>query len=154
MLDVNLTGAFVAAKAAMPWLRKSRVGSVLFVASGLFAKPDVGYAAYASSKGALVSLMKVLAAEGAPSVRANAVARGLIETAFLRGGTGAGAAQQGVAPFVFGAPLDDERVLQAIPLRRLGTPQDIAGAMLFLSSESAAYITGQVLFVNGGRYAQ
>ena len=154
VLDVNVTGAFVAAKAAMPWLRQSGAGSILFVASGLFARPDPGFAAYAASKGALVSLMKALAAEGAPSVRANAVAPGLVATAFLHGGTGGGASREGDSPFVFGAPPNAERVLQNIPMRRLGTPEDIAGAMLFLSSANAAYITGQVLFINGGRYAQ
>lgn len=152
VLDVNVTGAFLASKAAMPWLRQSGGGNILFVASGLYVQPDGGVAAYASSKGALVSLMKALASEGAPGVRANAVAPGLIETAFLTGGTGRGAAIGGSTAFEFPAA-GDPRVLEKIPLGRLGKPDDVSGAMAFLASPAAAYITGQVLFVNGGRYA-
>lgn len=152
--DVNATGAFVAAKTAMPWLRKSKAGNILFVASGLYVKPDAGFAAYAASKGAMVSLMKVLAMEGAPVVRANAVAPGLVDTEFLRGGTGAGAAAAGSPAFTFGAAVGNEKVLQAIPMRRLATADDITGPMLFLTSPAAGYVTGQVLFINGGRYSQ
>jgi 3-oxoacyl-[acyl-carrier protein] reductase len=154
VLDVNTTGAFLTSRAVLPWLRRAPSAVMLFVASSLYARTEANYGAYCASKGALVSLMKVLAQEGAPTIRANAVAPGLVETAFLSGGTGHGgrAGDRGW----FEEKLGDQarRIVESIPLGRVAQPEDVIGPMLFLSGPASAYMTGQVLFVNGGRYAQ
>lgn len=153
VLDVNLTGAFLTCRAALPWLRQSSAAAMLFVASGLHANVEQGYGAYAASKGGLVSLMKVIAKENAPRIRANAVAPGVVETAFLSGGTGRGG-REGDRGWFAGLGAHAERVLASIPLGRIAVADDVAGPMLFLSGEASRYMTGQVVFVNGGRYAQ
>jgi 3-oxoacyl-[acyl-carrier protein] reductase len=87
--DINLRGAFLTAKAATPLMRRPG-GAMAFVSSGLAINVEPGFAAYTASKAGLLGLMKVLAKELAPDIRVNAVAPGLVETAFLAGGTGQG----------------------------------------------------------------
>lgn len=139
----NLRGAFLSTKAIMPLM--SQDGSVVMVASGLarFIRP--GYGSYAAAKAGVIALANTLALEFAPKVRINTVAPGLVDTAFLRGGTGrsdeTGESVVDLGPY-----------LSAIPLRRLAAPEDIVGPIRFLLGPDSGYMTGQVLWINGGAY--
>lgn len=144
VLDANLTGAFLVAQAALPLLRAAGGGtpsSLVHVSSGLAARLMPGYGPYGAAKAGLIALTKSIAVENAPLVRANAVAPGAVDTEFLRGGTGRGGT---------GARLDVSAYASSIPMGRIATAEDIAGPILFLCGPGAAYMTGQVLWINGG----
>lgn len=146
VIAVNLGGAFNVAQAALPLLRDAARPdapcAIVNVASGLAARLMPGYGPYGASKAGLIALTKSLAVENAPLVRANAVAPGAIQTAFLTGGTGRSAGT--------GPSLDVDAYLRSVPMGRIGRPADVAGPILFLLSPAAGYMTGQVLWVNGG----
>lgn len=148
VMQVNLRSALVAAQAALPVMDEG--GAMVFVSSGLATHPEPSFGSYAMSKAALLAMVKTLAKEAAPGVRVNAVAPGLVETAFLNGGTGAGGTAGGLG-YVEGLGEVGERILASIPLRRLATPEDVAAPMLFLTGPAGAYLTGQTLYVGGGR---
>ena len=135
VLDANLRGAFVAIRAASRGMMKRRWGRIVNIASivGLVGNP--GQSNYAASKAGLIGLTKSVAKELASrNILVNAVAPGFVETDMtLAMTTEARAALAG-----------------QIPLTRLGTPADIAGAVVFLCSDAGSYITGQVLVVDGG----
>jgi 3-oxoacyl-[acyl-carrier protein] reductase len=139
----NLRGVFLSTKAVLPLMGGG--GSIVMVASGLarFLRP--GYGSYAAAKAGVIALANTLALECAPKVRVNTVAPGLVDTAFLRGGTGrsdeTGESVVDFAPY-----------LSAIPLKRLAAPEDIVGPVRFLLSPDSGYMTGQVLWINGGAY--
>jgi NAD(P)-dependent dehydrogenase (short-subunit alcohol dehydrogenase family) len=113
---------------------KERGGSILNLASvgGLSVEPGIGY--YNVTKAAVIHLTKQLAAELAPGVRVNALAPGLVKTDFARA--------------LWEAAGDE--VAKRLPLKRLGEPEDIAGAALFLSSDAASWITGHTMVIDGG----
>jgi NAD(P)-dependent dehydrogenase (short-subunit alcohol dehydrogenase family) len=137
ILDVNLTGALLTAQTAARRMLPQRRGCIVFMASIAGLDPLPGLGAYSVSKAGLLGLMRALAKELGPSgIRVNAVAPGLIETRF------SAALFQDRAAY--------ERIIGHTPLRRHGQPDDIAGAVVFLASDAAAYITGQVLIVDGG----
>ena len=152
ILNVNLTAAFVATRAALPFLKKGNDAAIVLVSSTLHANAEAGFAAYCASKGGLVSLSKVLAKEGAPEVRSNVVAPGLVDTAFLSGGTGHGGTPGGANAFLERQGVQGERIRTSIPLGRLAVASEIALPMLFLSGPASLYMTGETLYVNGGRY--
>ncbi|TBY02483.1 SDR family oxidoreductase [Rhizobium laguerreae] len=106
-----------------------------------------GMSAYAASKGGLISLTKAFAAELAPTVRANSVAPGAVDTDFLSGGTGR-VEDKGARSW-----FDDisAKYVASIPLGRVANEQDVVGPMLFLAGQGSRYMTGQVLHLNGGR---
>jgi len=133
MLDVNLTGAFLCARAAVPAMRRRGGGAVVNVASmrGLI---DGGAPHYAVAKAGLLMLTKTLAVALAPTIRVNAVAPGYTETRQQQHLTVA----------------ERERILARIPLGRFAEPEEIARGVLFLVSPRAAYITGQTLVMDGG----
>lgn len=139
----NLRGAFLSTKAVLPLMAEG--SSLVMVASGLASFVRPGYGSYAASKAAVIALAKTLALECAPKVRVNTVAPGLVDTAFLRGGTGrsdeSGDSVVNFAPY-----------LSAIPLKRLALPDDVVGPIRFLLGPDSAYMTGQVLWINGGAY--
>lgn len=139
----NLRGAFITAREIMPLVADG--GSVVMIASGLgrFIRP--GYGSYAAAKAGVIALAHTLALEHAPRLRVNTVAPGLVDTAFLRGGTGR-SDEEGDSVVSF------EPYKAAIPLKRLAFPQDIVGPIRFLLGPDSAYMTGQVLWVNGGAY--
>ncbi len=139
----NLRGAFLAAKAVLPLMAEG--GSAVNIASGLAANIRPGYGAYSASKAGVIAMTKVFALENAPRVRFNAVAPGLVDTAFLRGGTGRSDEDKDSI-----VPLDAYRT--ATPMQRLAQPEDIVGPIDFLLSPASGFMTGQVLWVNGGGY--
>ncbi len=137
ILDVNLTGALLTAQAAARRMVSQRRGSIIFMASIAGIDPLAGLGAYSVSKAGLLGLMRALAKELGPSgIRVNAIAPGLIETRF--------------SAAVFQNQTAYEQIIGRTPLGRHGQPDDIASAVVFLASDAAAYVTGQVLIVDGG----
>jgi len=134
-LATNLSSCFYAARAAVPEMRKVGGGRLVNVTSQIAFRGTAHGADYAAAKAGIVGLTKALALELAPQgILVNAIAPGSIETDILDVDT----------------PADRTRRLRAIPLGRVGTPQEIAAAVAFLASDDASYITGQVIHVNGG----
>jgi NAD(P)-dependent dehydrogenase (short-subunit alcohol dehydrogenase family) len=139
----NLRGAFIAAKAVLPRLRQGG-GAMVNVASGLGAHARPGFGPYAAAKAGMISLTKTLALEAAPDVRVNAVGPSALNTAFLRGGEGRCQSDP--------APIDLNAMARATPLGRIAAPEDVTGPIMFLLGPDARFMTGQVLWVNGGGY--
>ena len=135
VLDINLKGAFLVTKAVSKAMMKARTGSIVNIASIIGLMGNAGQANYAASKGGLIAFTKSCAREFAGrGIRVNAIAPGFIQSKMTD-----------VLP-------DDvkAKMLEAIPMKSLGQPSDVAKAVAFLAGDSAAYITGQVLSVNGG----
>jgi NAD(P)-dependent dehydrogenase (short-subunit alcohol dehydrogenase family) len=148
--NVNLRGAFLVSKAFLS-LMKPGAGSMVFISSGLAINVEAGFGAYSASKAGLIAYAKVLAKELAPNVRVNVVAPGLVQTPFLGGGTGRGAAGEATLEQWFGD--DGAKAMRgAIPLGRVAVPDDIVAPILFLIGSASRFMTGQTLHVNGGRY--
>ncbi|MEQ8371176.1 MAG: 3-oxoacyl-[acyl-carrier-protein] reductase [Alphaproteobacteria bacterium] len=135
VLQVNLTAGFHLARALLRGMLKARWGRIISITSVVAATGNAGQANYAAAKAGVTGLTKALAQEvAARQITVNCVAPGFIRTAMTDG-------------------LGEDRtaaLLSAIPAGRLGQPEDVAGAVRFLASEQAAYITGQTLHVNGG----
>lgn len=135
VLDINLKGTFLASQAAAQVMMKQRSGKIINIASvvGLFG--NAGQANYASSKGGIITLTKVMARELAPrNINVNAIAPGFIKTAMTE-------------------KLNEEQkeaILSQIPFKKLGDVEDVANTALFLASEMSTYITGQTIAVCGG----
>jgi NAD(P)-dependent dehydrogenase (short-subunit alcohol dehydrogenase family) len=149
ILSVNLTSLHRVAGCALPLMRAAGGGSIVTIASGLAAHVEKGVAAYAASKAGVIALTKALAIENAPSIRANVVAPGPVDTDFMRGGTGRGEVD-GDKDW-FSTKFGGAEILKTIPMGRIAVPDDIVGPILFLAGEASRFMTGQVLWVNGGR---
>src|SRR5829696_777893 len=137
VIATNLTAAFALTQAVLKPMIRQRSGRIVCISSIVGQSGNAGQANYAASKAGLIGFAKSLAQEVASrNITVNVVAPGLIETDMTR------------------AMTEDSRGewTARIPLKRLGTPDDIAAAVCFLASDEAAYITGQVLAVNGGMY--
>lgn len=141
----NFRGAFLAAKAALPLLRRGAAPSMVNIVSGLASNVRPGYGVYGAAKAGMVHLTKTLALEAAPAIRVNAVGPAAVDTAFLRGGTGRSNEDQETK-------LDVEVYTRMTPLARLATPEDVVGPVMFLLGPDSGFMTGQVLWVNGGGY--
>lgn len=139
-LNVNLTGAFLAAKAALPALRKTR-GAIVFMGSGQSLAAQQGAAAYVTAKHGMHGLCSAIAVDhAAEGVRANIVAPGAIDTPMLR---------KTIAMAEDPAAL--ERTLHSMhPAGRIGTPREIAEVVAFLLSDRASFLTGELIRVDGG----
>jgi 3-oxoacyl-[acyl-carrier protein] reductase len=135
VLDANLKGAFLTTRAVIKGMMKRRAGRIINLASVVGLTGNKGQANYAASKAGLIGFTKSVAREYASrNVLVNCIAPGFIETDMTA-----------ALP-----PESREALLGQIALGRLGKPADIAGAVLFLASELASYVTGQVLIVDGG----
>jgi 3-oxoacyl-[acyl-carrier protein] reductase len=150
IMAINLRSAISAAQLALKPMHDSGGGTMVFVSSGLATNPEPTFGAYSISKAGLLALVKTIAKENAPAIRANAVAPGLVDTAFLSGGTGSGGVQ-GRPGYVTELGELGTRILASIPMSRMAMPDDVAGPMLFLTGPASSYMTGQVLYINGGR---
>lgn len=131
-LEVNLTGTYIVVRSCLPWLTEAPgVSTIVNIASGQALLPNAPLrTAYAASKGGVLNLTRALAAELAPSVRANCVCPGLVDTPMAEG------VQGNVGNYA---------------LKRLAQPQEIATAILFLTSSESSFVTGAALAVDGGR---
>lgn len=133
--DINLKGPFLLTRALVKGMLSARRGRIVFLASASGIGGQVGQTHYSAAKGGLIAFTRALAREVARyEVTVNAVAPGFIDTEILR-------------------DLPEERLrrhLEAVPLGRLGTPEEVAALVAFLASDEAGYITGQALRVDGG----
>lgn len=137
VIDTNLKGAFFSSQAAAVHMRDHDGGAIVHLASVLGKTAEVGVAPYAISKAGVIHLTRVLALEWARfGIRVNALAPSYIPTEMNR--------------TELARPEVRERILSHTPLRRLGSSRDLAGACLLLASDAGSYITGQVLYVDGG----
>lgn len=135
ILGTNLTSVFRLCKACLRSMTKARHGRIINVSSVVGVSGNAGQCNYAAAKAGMIGFTKSLAREvGARGITVNAVAPGFIDTDMTRELTEA----------------QREHLLQGIPLGRLGQPAEIAGAVLYLASPAAAYVTGQTIHVNGG----
>jgi len=137
IMATNLKPAFHLAKAVLRGMMKARTGRIIQIGSVVGASGNAGQANYAAAKAALVGFTKSLAQEvGSRNITVNCVAPGFVDTDMTRAL----------------ADAQREKLLERIPLGRLGSPDDVANAVVFLASPQAAYITGVTLHVNGGLY--
>jgi 3-oxoacyl-[acyl-carrier protein] reductase len=135
VLDVNLKGAFLFTKGLVPSMMKQRGGSIVNIASIVGVLGNAGQSNYSASKAGLIGLTKTVAKEYAKrGIRANAIAPGFIQTAMTDKLT------------------EEQKKMQTdmIGLARMGQPDDVANAVLFLASDLSSYVTGQVIGVDGG----
>ena len=138
ILDANLKGPFVMAQTFLPLLKDAGGGAITHIGSvsGQYGGPRTAH--YAASKAGLISLAQVIARFGAQySVRSNVVAAGLIASEMAQAGMASAAVQ---------------KAAETIILKRMGRPEEVADAVVFLSSDAASYVTAQTLNVNGGLY--
>ena len=135
VLDINLSSVFRLCRATVPVMMKNRWGRIINITSIVGITGNAGQANYAASKAGMIGMTKSIAQEVAPrGITANCIAPGFIATAMTEDLSN----------------LIKEKLLGAIPARRLGKPDDIAGAAIYLASEESAYLTGQTLHINGG----
>jgi len=137
---VDLSGAFYAIRASLPHLRKAGGGAIVAISSIAAQMCQPRNVQGAAAKAGLEAIVRVVAREeGRRGIRANAVAVGLTDT------------EMGRMAFAEWGPETAERVIRSIPLRRIGTPEEVARVVCFLAGPDAAYITGKVLQVDGGQ---
>ncbi len=133
----NLTSVYLVCRAALPYLRNSGAATIVNISSGVAMQPLAGRAAYAASKSGVIAFSKVLAMELAPSVRCNVICPGAIDTPMVRD--------------TFTDPAQITRIEGLYALKRMGTPEEVAEAVLFLTSRESSFVTGSTLVVDGGR---
>ena len=138
VINHNLRGTWTICRAAVPAMRRQGSGAIVIVSSTAGQRGEAGYSNYAASKGGQISFAKSLAIELAPNIRVNCVAPGWVDTE--------------LNDPVFGPGTNGYKheVEQAIPLHRIATADDVASAIVFLGSDWARHITGEVLNINGG----
>jgi 3-oxoacyl-[acyl-carrier protein] reductase len=136
VMEVNVKGAFIATRAVYPFMKQAAYGKIINLCSETAFTGSHGFVHYVSSKGGILALTRALAVELGPSnICINAIAPGFTDTE----------ASRSLADV---SKYDTSKT----PLKRLGTPEDVTGAALYLASEESDFITGQTLVVDGGRY--
>ena len=137
VMDTNLKGTWTITRAAVPLMKRQRGGAIIIVSSTAGQRGEAFYSNYAASKGGQIAFTKALAAELAPhGIRVNAVAPGWVDTEMTAEALGDSTSRQSIAA--------------EIPLGRVATASDIARPIVFLASDWAGHITGEVLNINGG----
>jgi 2-deoxy-D-gluconate 3-dehydrogenase len=141
VIDTNLTGTFYCCREVGRVMIEQKAGSIINIASVAGVKGPPGLGAYAASKGGVISLTRVLALEAARfNVRVNAIAPGYFRTDMN-------------AP-VLDDPEMGPKILRRIPMRRVGQPEELGPLAVYLASDQASYVTGEVYFISGGEMAQ
>lgn len=139
-MDVNLKGTFLMAQAVIPAMKRQRSGRIVNASSFAAIIPSVGSAAYSASKSGVESLTRVMAGELGPfDITVNCYAPGMIPTEMNH--------------FADRAPEEQEVLLDTLSLRRWGTAEEVANLVCFLASDLAAYITGSMINISGGKFA-
>ena len=136
VLNANLKGTWTVCREAAGVFKRQQSGNIVIVSSTAGQRGEAGYSNYAASKGGQISLTKALSSELAPTVRVNCVAPGWVDTSL------SDAAYQDAARY--------QQILDGIPLHRVATPDDVALSIVFLASDWARHITGEVVNLNGG----
>lgn len=136
-MEINLDGVFHMINAVVPYMKKRRYGKIINMSSTAGQRGEAFHSHYAASKGAIISLTKSLSTElGSYNINVNSVAPGWVAT--------------DMSSEALKNPRLMDEVLKGIPLGRIPTPEDIAGPILFLASDLARHVTGEILNVNGG----
>ena len=136
VLDANLKGTWTVCQAAAQVFRKRAKGNIVIVSSTAGQRGEAGYSNYAASKGGQISFTKALATELAPFVRVNCVAPGWVDTS--------------LSDEAFKDQNNFQKIIEAIPLKRVATADDVALSILFLASDWSRHITGEIVNINGG----
>lgn len=136
VLDTNLKGTFNVTKAAVKYMVKKRFGRIINISSIVGIYGNAGQVNYAAAKAGIIGFTKALAKElGSRKITVNAVAPGFIKTDMT-------------TPII--EKETEEKIIERIPLKRIGLPEDVANLVAFLASDEASYITGQVIAIDGG----
>lgn len=136
VLDTNLKGTWTVCRSVVPVMKKQGFGSIVIVSSTAGQRGEAGYSNYAASKGGQISFTKALSTELAPTIRVNAVAPGWVDTE--------------MSDSAYSDPERFKNIVEAIPMKRVASADDVALSIVFLASDLARHITGEVLNVNGG----
>jgi dehydrogenase/reductase SDR family member 4 len=137
IMNVNVKGPFEIAKKAYPFMKEKKSGSIINISSVGGLRPEAGLGIYSMSKAALISLTKVMAKEwGDDNIRANVICPGLIKTKFSEA--------------LWSNDKIMHTMMKMLPIKRVGTPEEIAALALFLGSDASAYCTGSVFTADGG----
>jgi NAD(P)-dependent dehydrogenase (short-subunit alcohol dehydrogenase family) len=137
IMNVNVKGPFELAKKAYPFMKEKKSGSIINISSVGGLRPEAGLGIYSMSKAALISLTKVMAKEwGDDNIRANVICPGLIKTKFSEA--------------LWSNDKIMHTMMKMLPIKRVGTPEEIAALALFLGSDASAYCTGSVFTADGG----
>jgi 3-oxoacyl-[acyl-carrier protein] reductase len=140
-IRTNLTGTFHCCRAAIPYLKQKMGAAIVNISSSSALVGGGGGAHYSASKAGVDGLTRHLARELAPTIRVNSIQPRTIDTDLFQARYASD-------------PLERERIISQIPLKRVGRPEDVADAVAFLASDWASYITGQILLIDGGRTFQ
>jgi dehydrogenase/reductase SDR family protein 4 len=137
IMNINVKGPFELAKKAYPFMKEKKSGSVINISSIGGLRPEPGLGIYSVSKAALISLTKVMAKEwGADNIRANVICPGLIKTKFSEA--------------LWSNDKIMHTMMKVLPIKRVGTPEEIAALALYLAADESAYCTGSVFTADGG----
>lgn len=150
VMSGNLRGCVLVSRACLARINDG--GAIVFISTAIGQVGAPGYGPYGMAKAGLNALIRTVAAEEALRIRINGIAPGPVETPFIRGGLGRGVRDADAVSNDAPARFDKAAFEARIPMGRLGQAKDMVGPVLFLLSESASYITGQVLHVNGGAF--